>query len=182
MNRYQIIFAFTAVLLGIFLCFTIGCQPDKNNDEKPVEKPEEKPPEPPEEKPPEPPEEKPPEPPEPLYKTGAVLLIESDDYGYLARVTEDTLPDATEVPVKFFSAEVRKKAGDTVKPEDILRIREEPPDGWASRPIALEYFDGTTWKHQMDVLEMEDSYLLPERVKDERRVEFANVRVPIAVH
>ena len=211
MNRYQIIFAFTAVLLGIFLCFTIGCQPDKNNDEKPVEKPEEKPPEPPEEKPPEPPpeppeekpvepppepppeppEEKPPEPPEekppepppePLYKTGTVLLIESDDYGYLARVTEDTLPDATEVPVKFFSAEVRKKAGDTVKPEDILRIREEPPDGWASRPIALEYFDGSTWKHQMDVLEMEDSYLLPERVKDERRVEFANVRVPIAVH
>ncbi len=232
MNRYQIIFAFTAVLLGIFLCFTIGCQPDKNNDEKPVEKPPEPPPEPPEEPPPEekppepppeekPPEEKPPEPPpeekpeepppeeppeepppeepppeepppeekppeekppEPLYKTGTVLLIESDDYGYLARVTEDTLPDATEVPVKFFSAEVRKKAGDTVKPEDILRIREEPPDGWASRPIALEYFDGATWKHQMDVLELKDGYLLPEGVKGERRVEFANVRVPIAVH
>ena len=227
MNRYQIIFAFTAVLLAIFLCFTIGCQPDKNDkenpvekpppepppeekpveqpepppepppeekpepppepppEEKPVEKPEPPPEPPPEEKPeppPEPPKEKPVEKPEPLYKTDAVLLIESDGYGYLARVTEDTLPDATEVPVHFFSAEVRKKIGATAATENILRIREEPPDGWASRPVALDYFDGITWKYQMNVLELKDGYLLPEEVKGERRVKFANIRVPLAVH
>ena len=216
MNRYQIIFTFTAVLLGIFLCFTIGCQPDKNNTENPVEEP---PVEPPEENPvetPEPPPETPdenpvetpepppaetpdenpvetpepppetPEPPaetpEPLYKVGAVLLIESDGYGYLARVTEDTLPDATEVAVHFFSEEPRKNVGDTVTTENILTVREEPPDGWASRPVLLEYFDGKTWKYQMDVLMLEDSYLLPEHVKGERRVEFANVRFPVAMH
>ena len=113
-----------------------------------------------------------------------MLLIESDGYGYLARVTEDTLPDATEVSVHFFSEEPRKNVGDTVATENILTIREEPPDGWASRPVLLEYFDGKTWNYQMDVLMLEDGYLLPEGVegvKGKRRVEFANVRFPIAV-
>ena len=156
MNRYRTL-CITG-LLAALVCFTIGCQAGKKNSDE-IPKP----------------------PPEPKYRTDTVLLIESDGYGYLARVTEDTPPDATEVPVRFFSAEVRKKIGDTVTPEDILRVREEPPDGWASRPVSIDYFNGTTWKHQMDVLEMEDSYLLPERVKDKRRVEFANVRVPIAL-
>ena len=156
MNRYRT-FCIT-VLLGALICFTIGCQAGKKNS---AEIPE--------------------PPPEPKYRTGTVLLIQSDGYGYLARVTEDTLPDATEVPVYFFSAEVRQKVGDTIKAENILKTREEPPDGWASRPIALEYFDGGTWKHEMDVLEMEDSYLLPTRVEGKRRVEFANVRIPIVV-
>ena len=155
MNRYRTLC--TAVLLGALLCFTIGCQAGKNSEEIPDP------------------------PPEPKYRTGTVLLIQSGGYGYLARVTEDTPPDATEVPVYSFSAEVRQKVGDSVATEDILRIREEPPNGWASRPIALEYFDGVTWKHEMDVLEMEDSYLLPTRVEGKRRVEFANVRIPIVV-
>ena len=157
MNRYRTLCI--TVLLGALICFTIGCQAGKKKSTE-IPKP----------------------PPEPKYRTDTVLLIESDGYGYLARVTEDTLPDATEVPVSFFSAEVRKKIGATVATENILRIREEPPDGWASRPIALEYFNGITWKYQMNVLELEDGYLLPEGVKGERRVEFANIRVPLAVH
>lgn len=157
MNRYRT-FCITG-LLAALVCFTIGCQAGKKNGE-----------------------EIPDPPPEPKYRTGTVLLIQSGGYGYLARVTEDTPPETTEVHVHFFSEAVRQEIGDTVTPENILTAREEPPDGWASRPVALEYFDGITWKHQMNVLELEDGYLLPEGVKGKRRVEFANVRFPIAVH
>ena len=157
MNRYRTLCI--TVLLAALVCFTIGCQAGKKDSDEIPEPP-----------------------PEPKYRTGTVLLIESDDYGYLARVTEDTLPDATEVPVKFFSAALEKKVGNAVASENILTAREEPPDGWASRPVSIDYFNGITWKHQMNVLELEDGYLLPEDVKGERRVEFANVRVPLAVH
>lgn len=156
MNRYRT-FCITG-LLAALLCFTIGCQAGKNSEEIPDL------------------------PPEPKYRAGTVLLIQSGGYGYLARVTEDTPPETTEVPVHFFSEAVRQEIGDTVTPENILTSRDEPPDGWASRPVALEYFDGITWKHQMNVLELEYGYLLPERVKGKRRVEFANVRFPIAAH
>ena len=156
MNRYRTLC--TVVLLGILFCSMSGCQSGKNNNGV-----------------------DPDELPEPRYKTDTVILVTSGDYRYLARVTNDTPPEAEQVPVHVFTESIREKIGDTVPLTSVVALREEPPDGWGTQPIALEYFNGETWEFQLDVLAIEGAYLLPERVEGKRRIEFANVRFPINV-
>lgn len=156
MNRYQTLC--TALLLGALLCSMSGCQSGKNNNGVDADKL-----------------------PEPRYKTDTVIIVTSGDYRYLARVTNDTPSEAEQVQVHVFNESIREKIGDTVPLTSILELRGEPPGGWGTQPIALEYFNGETWEFQLDVLAIEGAYLLPERVEGKRRIEFANVRFPINV-
>lgn len=120
-------------------------------------------------------------PPDPLYTSDTIIQIESGDYIYLARVTADTLPTDKEVPVHIFAPHLQRKIGDTLPIESVRSIREESENGWGTRLVAAEYFDGTQWKFEWNVREMEDHYLLPETFQGVRRLEFSNVRFPIPV-
>ena len=122
-------------------------------------------------------------PPEPLYAKDTILHIgqTSEGYTYLARVTEDTLPDAENVPVHVFTEYTRKKIGDTLPIGNVQGIREEPPNGWGTRRVAAEYFDGSQWHFTWDIQEMKDHYMLPETFQGVRRLEFSNIRFQIPI-
>ena len=157
------------LLFGIFLSF-VACAkatdpPETDEGEKPPKTDEGE------------------KPPKPLYAKDAILRIgpASEGYTYLARVTEDTRPDAQNVPVHVFTEYTRKKTGDTVPIGDVHSIREEPPNGWGTRSVAAEYFDGTQWNFEWSIQEMEDHYLLPETFQGVRRLEFSSIRFPIPI-
>ena len=128
-----------------------------------------------------PPEEPPVKPPEPRYTKDTVIKIESEGYVYLARITEDVMPEAKEVPVQIFTPHVQRKMGDKIPVKGVRSIRAEPDTGWGTRTVAAEYFDGTKWNFTWEVGEMADHYLLPETFQGVRRVEFPNIRFPIPV-
>lgn len=128
-----------------------------------------------------PPEEPPTKPPEPRYTKDTMIKIESEGYLYLARITENVLPDAKEAPVHIFTPHLQKKIGDTIPIKGVKSIREAPETGWGTRTVAAEYFDSTKWNFEWEVTEMEDHYLLPEKLQGVRRVEFANIRFPIPI-
>lgn len=159
MKRHKIfpwqIYVFV-LLFGLIFCSIGGCQAGKKTDNTEVPPPEPKV--------------------EPRYKQGTVLLIRSGDYGYLARVTADTLPDATQVPVHVFNENIRDTIGGTVPLEAITTTREKPLEGWGIRKVALEYFDGTSWTYTMTAIETEDYYILTDKEGGLHRLEFANVR------
>ncbi len=160
MKRHKIfpwqIYAFV-LLFGLMFSLIGGCQAGKKTDETEV---------------PVPPEPKV----EPRYKQGTVLLIRSGGYSYLAHVTADTLPDATQVPVHVFNENIHGTIGGTVGFEAVTTTREKPPEGWGTRKVALEYFDGTSWTYTMDALEAEDYYIFTDKEGGLHRLEFANVR------
>ena len=120
-------------------------------------------------------------PPDPLYTSDTIIQIESGDYIYLARVTADTLPTVKEVPIHIFTPHLQRKIGDILPIGDVQGLREEPADGWGTRIVAAEYFDGIKWEFEWNVQEMEDHYLLPETFQGVRRLEFSNVRFPIPI-
>jgi len=155
-QTYMLVFLF-----GITFCCIGGCQGGKQKNE--TEAP-----------PPPPPKPKV----EPRYEKGTVLLIMSGEYSYLARVTADTLPSATKVPIRLFNENIRNTIGDTVTLEEVTTPREKPPEGWGTRKVALEYFDGNSWTYTMDALEAEDYYTLTDENSGVHRLEFANVRFP----
>ena len=182
--------------LGIPLCLMPGCKFfEDTSEEKPseteTEEDEEKPPED-EEKPPED-EEKPPETEddedesekpstERQYKKESVIFIESDDYLYLARVTEDTESDAKEVPIHIFVEHLQEKIGDTISTDKVWKKREVSSDGWGTRKVAIEYFKNAEWIFTWDAREMEDHYLVPiEGGAEKHRVELTEVRFTIPV-
>ena len=114
-----------------------------------------------------------------LYTRGEILLIEDDAYGYFAEVTKDTQLN-TEISVRFFTKEIRKKLGDNVSINAVITKREKPENGWGTQKVSLEYFDGKTWGFFKDVTVFEDHYLLPESVSGERKVPFNKVRIPLS--
>ena len=114
-----------------------------------------------------------------LYKADTLLLVKWDTYSYLARVTEDTFENATEVPIHVFNEKARNVLGANIVIADVVTIREEPQNGWGTRKIALEHFDGTQWHYTMKALESVDHYTVPSDASGEQRVEFENVRFDI---
>ena len=114
-----------------------------------------------------------------LYKKDGMLLIQSEDYIYLARVTKDTHADAKAAPVHIFTLHLREKIGETVPIDNVWAAREIPADGWGTQLVAVEYFDNLEWKFEWDAREMEDHYLIPTEGNGTRRVELADVRFPV---
>ena len=114
-----------------------------------------------------------------LYKADTLLLVKWDTHSYLARVTEDTFKNATEVPIHVFNEKARNVLGGNIAIANVVTIREEPQNGWGTRKVALEYFDGTQWHYTMKALESVDHYTVPSDASGEQRVEFENVRFDI---
>ena len=114
-----------------------------------------------------------------LYKADTLLFVKWDTYSYLARVTADTFENATEVPIHVFNEKARNVLGSNIAIADVVTIREEPQNGWGTRKVALEYFDGTQWHYTMKALEGVDHYTVPSDTSGEQRVEFENVRFDI---
>ena len=114
-----------------------------------------------------------------LYTRGEILQIETNNYGYLAEVTEDTKLNAPEVSVRFFVKEIDKKLGDKVSINAVITKREKPENGWGTEKVLLQYFDGKTWVFSKDVTVFENHYLLSESANNEREVPFNKVRIPI---
>ena len=114
-----------------------------------------------------------------LYKKDSMLLIQSEDYIYLARVTKDTHADAKEVPVHIFTPHLRERIGKTVLIDKIWASRKTPADGWGTRLVAVEYLDNLEWKFEWDAREMRDHYLIPTEGDGPRRIELADVRFPV---
>ena len=113
------------------------------------------------------------------YTRGEILLIEADDYGYFAEVTEDTRLNDPEVTVRFFVKEIGKNLGDKVPINMIVTKRKKPENGWGAQKVLLQYFDGKAWISSKDVAVFENHYLLPESVSSEREMPFNKVRIPI---
>ena len=124
-----------------------------------------------------------PDPPElkPIYTAGTLIYLDVEEYTYIAHITADTFPDATEVPIEIFVPHLQKELGDTLPLQKVKRVREAPETGWNTRLVAAEYFDGTQWQFEWNIKEMEDHYLLPETFQGVRRVEFSNIRFPIPI-
>lgn len=154
----------SVLLFGLMFCLIGGCQAGKKTDNPEV---------------PVPPEPKPKV--EPRYEQGTMLLITSGGYSYLAYVTADTLPDATKVPVQVFNKKIHDTLGGTVGLEAVTTTREKPPEGWGTRKIALEYFDGTSWIYTTDALETEDLYILTDKEGKTHALELADVRFPPSI-
>ncbi len=114
-----------------------------------------------------------------LYKADTLLLVKWDTHSYLARVTEDTFKNATEVSIHVFNEKARNVLGGNIAIANVVTIRKEPQDGWGTRKVALEYFDGTQWHYTMKALESVDHYTVPNDASGEQRVEFENVRFDI---
>ena len=114
-----------------------------------------------------------------LYKKDRMLLIQFQDYIYLARVTKDTHTDAKAVPVHIFTPHLREKIGDTVPIDSVWAAQEIPADGWGTRLVAVEYFDNLEWKFEWNAREMKDHYLIPTEGDGTRRVELADIRFPV---
>ena len=130
--------------------------------------------------PPEVPPERPPAPTEQnRYKKGEILLIEAEGYKYFAEVTANTKLSTTQVPVRFFVADIRQKIGNKTAVDSVVTKREKPKYGWGSEKVLLQYFDGTQWVLARDVAVFEDYYLLPESFQGDRKVPLSKVRIPI---
>ena len=112
------------------------------------------------------------------YKKDDTLLVKVKDYLYFAKVTENTITTAKEVPVEFFINEINIITGKSVTLNAVHAKREKPEDGWGSHKVTIEYYDGTEWKTVSDVLVFEDFYLLPESVTGERRIGLDKIRIP----
>ena len=165
------------------LCIMPACQPSADKDgntEKPETEEEEETP-PPEDKTPPPDTEEEEETPDGtlLYKADTLLLVKWDTYSYLARVTEDTFENATEVPIHVFNEKARNVLGGNIAIADVVTTREEPQNGWGTRKVALEYFDGTQWHYTMKATEGVDHYTVPSDASGDQRVAFENVRFDI---
>ena len=197
-------YCFIVLVLTGLLCIMPACQPSADKDgntEKPdTEEETETPPDTEEEAETPPPEDETPPPdieeeaetPPPdteeeaetpdvkrLYKADTLLLVKWDTYSYLARVTADTLENATEVPIHVFNENARNVLGANIPIAAVVTSREAPETGWGTRKVALEYSDGTQWHYTMKALEKVDHYTIPSEASGEQRVEFANVRFDI---
>ena len=58
-----------------------------------------------------------------LYTQGEILLIETDDYGYFAKVMENTQQNDSEVSVRFFVKEIAKELGDKISINAVVTKR-----------------------------------------------------------
>ena len=114
-----------------------------------------------------------------LYKKDTMVLVQSGDYLYLAKVTKNTDTTAKKVPTHIFVPHIREKIGQTIPIEQVWSKRKIPEDGWGTRLVAIEYFENLEWTFQWNVREMEDHYLLPTEEDTAQRIEFAAVRFPV---
>ena len=109
-----------------------------------------------------------------------IVLIADEDSMYLARVTAPYTEKDSRIQVYVFNDSVREKVGYWISRSQMLATREEPPGGWGTRQVALQYFWNDAWVYAENVTEFEDHYLVPIN-NEKRKVSLKEVRFPIPV-
>jgi len=115
-----------------------------------------------------------------FYKSGEYVLIEYDDFLYLARIVSDSDIKALKADVYIFCDQIRDKLGDKVSKNLIHARRNEPEGGWGNNKVMLEYLQDDDWVSAMDAIEYEEYYMVPSDTQDQMTVSIKNVRFPIA--
>ncbi len=110
-----------------------------------------------------------------------IILIEDDDFMYLAKVLKEYSESDTHIQVYIFNDTIRKKIGDLIPNNKLAAKRTEPSNGWGTRQIALQYYWNGEWVYTENVVEFEDYYLIPIEDGKDREIKLKHIRFPIPV-
>lgn len=111
-----------------------------------------------------------------------LLLIAEGNFMYIAEPTAAYTDTDSELRVHIFNAAVREKVGDQVPRESVAATRVKPPEGWGSRPVALQYLWEGNWVYTQKAVEFADHYLVSLSEVETRKVALSDVRFSILVH
>ena len=110
-----------------------------------------------------------------------LLLITEGSFMYLAGATTAYTDEDTELQVHIFNPVVQEKVGNRISRERVATTRIEPPKGWGSRPVALEYLWEGTWIYTVEATEFADHYLVSVAGRENRKIALSDVRFPILI-
>ena len=110
-----------------------------------------------------------------------IILIEEGDYMYPAKVTKTYAETDQQIQVYVFNDAIREIIGNSILKGKLTAKHSEPPKGWGTRQVALQYFWNGEWIYAEDVTEFEDHYLIPINIDENRRIELKHIRFPIPV-
>ena len=108
-----------------------------------------------------------------------IVLIEVQNFMYLAKVTKPYTDTDAEVHVYIFNAEIREDIGDRVSRDRIATTRVKPPDGWGTHLFAIQYLWEKDWIYTEQAAEFADHYLVTLPHEQRRKVPLSDVRFPI---
>lgn len=110
-----------------------------------------------------------------------IILIEDDDFMYLAKVLKEYSNSDTHIQVYIFNDTIREKLGDLIPISKMAAQRTEPKNGWGSSQFALQYYWNDKWVYSENVVAFEDYYLLPIDTGKDREINMKHIRFPIPV-
>ena len=110
-----------------------------------------------------------------------IILIEDDDFMYLAKVLKEYSESDTHIQVYIFNDTIRKKIGDLIPNNKLAAKRTEPKNGWGSNQLALQYYWNGEWVYSENVVEFEDYYLIPIEDSKDREIKLKHIRFPIPI-
>lgn len=110
-----------------------------------------------------------------------IILIEDDDFMYLAKVLKEYSESDTHIQVYIFNDTIRKKIGDLIPNNKLAAKRTEPKNGWGSSQLALQYYWNEEWIYSENVVEFEDYYLIPIEDGKDREIKLKHIRFPIPI-
>ena len=110
-----------------------------------------------------------------------IILIEDDDYMYLAKVLNEYSETDTQIQVYIFNNKIREKIGDSIQNSKLAAKRTDPENGWGTRQLALQYYWNEEWVYSENVVEFEEYYLIPIEEGKDREIELKDIRFPIPV-
>ena len=109
------------------------------------------------------------------------ILIEDDEYMYLAKVLDEYSESDTQIQVYIFNDIIREKIGDSIPNSKLAAKRTKPENGWGTRKLALQYYWNDEWVYSENVVEFEEYFLIPIDDGNDREIELKNIRFPIPV-
>lgn len=110
-----------------------------------------------------------------------IILIEDDDFMYLAKVLKKYSESDTHIQVYIFNDTIRKKIGDLIPNNKLAAKRTEPKNGWGSSQLALQYYWNEEWVYSENVVEFEDYYIVPIEDGEDREIKLKHIRFPIPI-
>ena len=110
-----------------------------------------------------------------------LLLITEGNFMYLAGATAAYTDEDTELQVHIFNPIVQEKVGDRIPRERVATTRVEPPEGWGSSLVALQYLWEDNWIYTQKATEFADYYLVSVSDGEDRKIALSDVRFPILI-
>ncbi len=109
------------------------------------------------------------------------ILIEDDEYMYLAKVLNGYSESDKQIKVYIFNEKIREKIGNSIPNSKLAAKRTEPENGWGTHQLALQYYWNEEWIYSENVVEFEEYFLIPIEDGKDREIELKNIRIPIPV-